>query len=157
MNGDQGVVPGRPRALRLGRAAGLLAVLVLVLAACGFSGASGRMPTAKGVLEVPASLSNGQVFDCVQASIAALSDASSSWPAVSLRDDAKGVPESGDYPADDKTGLRMRLERQAGASQLHITLKGGGAYYVDLGVEQALKDLGTHMQRCIQAAPAARG
>lgn len=155
MNGDQGVVPGRPRALRLGRAAGLLAVLVL--APCGFSGASGRMPTAGGVLEVPASLSNGQVFDCAQASIVALSAASTSWPAVSLRDDAKGVLESGAYPADDRTGFHMRLERQAGTSQLHIVLKGAGANYVDLGVEQALKDLGTHMQRCIQAAPEAHG
>lgn len=57
--------------------------------------------------------------------------------------------ESGDYLADDKTGFRMRLQRAEAGAALQIDLKGAGAYYADLGVEKAINELGTQIQRCI--------
>jgi hypothetical protein len=47
----------------------------------------------------------------------------------------------------------MRIERPQGAGQAMITLKGAGAYFVDLGVEQAMKDLKTSLDSCVASQP----
>lgn len=79
-----------------------------------------------------------RIFDCAEAAVSDLSQTSSSWPKITLRDESKGVLESGDYPADDKTGFRMRLERINAGTGIRVHLKGAGAYYVDLGVQKAI-------------------
>lgn len=116
---------------------------------CSKSSLTSRAPIASTTIFTPAKLTNAEIFDCAQVTIAELSKTSSSWPKISLRDEATGVLESGDYPADDKTGFRMRLQRAEAGAALQIDLKGAGAYYVDLGVEKAINELGTQIQRCI--------
>lgn len=108
-----------------------------------------KMPLASDALSVPTALPNKRLFDCAQSSILELSKTSSSWPEVTLRNDGSGILESGDFDKDDKTGFRMRIERPNGTGQAAIALKGAGAYYFDLGVDQAMKDLKATMQHCI--------
>lgn len=123
--------------------------LILATGACSMASTHRKMPLASDALNVPTALPNKRLFDCAQSSILELSRTSSSWPEVTLRNDSHGILESGDFGQDDKTGFRMRIERPSGTGLATIALKGAGAYYFDLGVDQAMKDLKATMQHCI--------
>jgi hypothetical protein len=104
---------------------------------------------ARTIISAPTELTNAKIFDCAELAIAEFSKTSSSWPKASLRNEEDGVMESGDYPADDKTGFRMRLERAEADAALQIHLKGAGAYYADLGVQKAINELTAEIESCI--------
>ncbi len=108
---------------------------------------------ASAVLHVPANLPNQRLFDCAESSIATLSETSSSWPKVTREDPAQGILESGDFPETNRSGFRLRLERPPGASQAKLMLKGAGTYFVDLGVDKAMQDLKTALERCVATQP----
>ena len=110
-----------------------------------------KVPMASALMPTPANLSNARIFDCAESAIGELSQTSSSWPRVTLRNEGNGVLESGNYPADDKTGFRMRLERVNAGSGVQVHLKGAGAYYVDLGVQKAIDELTSKVDGCIKA------
>ncbi len=130
-----------------------IAGLLFVAGACSMSAAAKKTPIASDVLVVPADLPTQRLFDCAETSITQLSETSSSWPKVTRKDDAKGVLESGNFEEENRSGFRMRIERPQGAGQARITLKGAGAYFVDLGVEQAMKDLKTSLDSCVASQP----
>ncbi|WP_295932738.1 hypothetical protein [uncultured Xanthomonas sp.] len=127
--------------------------LALVASACSMPAAARKTTMASAVLRVPADLPNQRLFDCAESSIAALSETSSSWPKVTREDPAQGILESGDFPETNRSGFRLCLERPPGASQAKLVLKGAGAYFVDLGVDQAMQDLKTALDRCIATQP----
>ena len=111
-----------------------------------------RIPSASTVVATPTELKNAAIFNCAELAIAEFSKTSTSWPKATLRDDAGGVLESGDYAADDKTGFRMRLQRKDAGAALQIDLKGAGAYYADLGVHKAINQLSAEIGSCISNA-----
>ncbi|MET7140545.1 hypothetical protein M3S04_01135 [Xanthomonas sp. PPL139] len=127
--------------------------LALVASACSMSAAARKTPMASAALRVPADLPNQRLLDCAESSIATLSETSSSWPKVTREDAARGILESGDFPEANRSGFRLRLERLPGASQANLALKGAGAYFVDLGVDQAMQDLKTALDRCVATQP----
>ncbi|WP_083488130.1 hypothetical protein [Stenotrophomonas koreensis] len=132
-------------------AAACLAFSATAIGACSMTQSASKMPMASASISTPADLSNARIFDCAEAAVSDLSQTSSSWPKITLRDESKGVLESGDYPADDKTGFRMRLERINAGTGIRVHLKGAGAYYVDLGVQKAIDDLTRKVDECIKA------
>lgn len=130
-----------------------IAGLLFVAGACSMTATAKKAPTASDVLTVPTDLPTQRLFDCAETSITKLSETSSSWPKVTRKDDAKGVLESGNFEEENRSGFRMRIERAQGAGQARITLKGAGAYFVDLGVEQAMKDLKASLNSCVATQP----
>jgi hypothetical protein len=136
-----------------GRTPSMALQLVLVasfVGGCSAPPLASNTPIASTRLSTPTNLPNAIIFDCAESAISTFSQTSSSWPRVSLRDEHSGALESGDYPADDKTGFRMRLQRAEAGAALQIDLKGAGAYYADLGVQKAIEQLGTEIERCIR-------
>lgn len=127
--------------------------VALVASACSMPAAARKAPMASAVLSVPTDLPNQRLFDCAESSIAALSETSSSWPKVTREDPAKGILESGDFPDTNRSGFRLHLERPPGANQAELALKGAGAYFVDLGVDKAMQDLKTALDRCVATSP----
>lgn len=127
--------------------------LALLASACSLPAAAHRTPMASAVLSVPADLPNQRLFDCAESSIATLSETSSSWPKITRDDPAQGILESGDFPETNRSGFRLRLERPPGANQAKLALKGAGAFFVDLGVDQAMRDLKTALDRCVATQP----
>ncbi|WP_369939780.1 hypothetical protein [Xanthomonas medicagonis] len=123
--------------------------ILLLTSACSMPAAAGKMPMASDVLAVPADVPTHVLFTCAEDTIARFSDTSSSWPKVTRKDTAAGVLESGDFPERNRTGFRMHIERPQGAAQAKITLKGAGAYFTDLGVDQAMQDLKSELDTCI--------
>jgi hypothetical protein len=134
------------------RATAQIAGLMLAASAC-MPAAAGKTPMAFDVLAVPADVPTHVLFTCAEDTIARFSDTSSSWPKVTRRDVVAGVLESGDFSEKNRTGFRMRIERPQGAVQAKITLKGAGAYFVDLGVDQAMKELKSELDTCIASQP----
>lgn len=121
----------------------------MLLGGCSMTQSASKIPMANTLISTPTDLTNARIFDCAELAIVELSKTSSSWPKASLRDEENGVLESGEYPADDKTGFRMRLERVNAGAGLQIHLKGAGAYYVDLGVQKAMTELTSKVESCI--------
>ncbi|MBO9827772.1 hypothetical protein J7373_05850 [Xanthomonas sp. A2111] len=130
-----------------------VAGLALVASACSMPAAARKTPMASAVLSVPADLPNQRLFDCAESSIATLSETRSSWPKVTREDPAQGILESGDFPETNRSGFRLRMERPPGANQAKLALKGAGAYFVDLGVDQAMQAFKTALGRCVATQP----
>lgn len=127
--------------------------LLFVAGACSMPASASKTPMVSDVLAVPADVPTHVLFTCAADTIARFSDTSSSWPKVTRKDVAAGVLESGDFPERNRTGFRMRIERPQGAVQAKITLKGAGAYFADLGVDQAMQGLKSELDTCIASQP----
>lgn len=112
------------------------------------NGAPGPAPRQTDSIVLPAGLDNERLFDCAESSIASFARESSSWPGVSRRDAAAGILESGEFEAQNRSGFRIRLER-TGPTAATIDMKGAGAYFVDLGVDQAMTDFKTSLANCL--------
>ncbi|MGX0954829.1 phospholipase C [Pseudomonas viridiflava] len=127
--------------------------LLLSLGGCNVFLITGNTPTASDHLVVPSDMSNQRFFDCAESSISKLSETNSSWQEVTLKDSANGVLESGNFDEKNIAGFRARIERAQGTSEAQIVIKGGGAYFIDLGVAQAIKDLRTTLASCVSSPP----
>lgn len=115
------------------------------------NGSLGPAPKREESLALPASLGTAQLFDCATSSIATFAKTSSSWPNVTRRDVDAGILESGDFADENKTGFRVHIERTS-PTEATIQMKGAGAYFTDLGVDQALSDFKRSLSSCIAGA-----
>ncbi|MFB9037892.1 hypothetical protein [Xanthomonas arboricola] len=122
---------------------------LISLGGCNAFLATGKVPTASDRLIIPRDLPNQPLFDCAEISISKLSATDSSWSEVTRKDSLNGVLESGNFEEKNLAGFRMRIERPQGSSQAKITLKGGGAYFFDLGVDKAMNDFKTLLGSCV--------
>ena len=125
--------------------------LVTSLGGCNAFLATGNTPTASDHLIIPRDLPNQRLFDCAELSISKLAATDSSWREVTHKDSTNGVLESGTFDDKNRTGFRMRIERAKGANQADVILKGGGPYFMDLGVTRAMKDLKTLLESCVSS------
>lgn len=122
-------------------------LLTTGLSGCGVYEALGGMPRERGELPVGIA-SNSQVFDCAHHTVLTLKEGESSWISrVTRRDDKAGIWETGDFDESNRGGFRLRLRTKPG--RLRIDLKGGGAYYHDLGVERGLREFRQQMEQCL--------
>ncbi len=112
------------------------------------NGNLGPAPKRAESVALPASLETAQLFDCAASSIATFAKTSSSWPGVTHRDVDAGVLESGDFANENKTGFRVHIERTS-PTEATIQMKGAGAYFTDLGVDQAMSDFKASLSTCI--------
>lgn len=112
------------------------------------NGTPGPAPKQTGSIALPAGLDTERLFDCAESSIASFARESSSWPGVSRRDAAAGILESGEFAEENRSGFRIRLER-TGPTAATIEMKGAGAYFADLGVDQAMTDFKASLTNCL--------
>lgn len=108
-------------------------------------------PFARQSLPVSSSVSTPQVFICVERTIYQLSKQRDTWSTkVTRREEALGILETGDYSDHNIMGFRLRATHTPAQGQLLLELKGGGPYYVDLGVDAGLQSLTAGVQGCLQ-------
>lgn len=136
-----------------------LAVLLLPLApaltGCAVFEALGGMPYAEKAVTLPPAISGATALDCVASSVQSLRERNGFWMAVSRRDDGQGVLETGQYPASNLAGFRLRARVDQPRRQLRLQLKAGGPYYVDLGAKPGVAALAAAVDACL-ASPAPR-
>jgi hypothetical protein len=107
-------------------------------------------PFARQSLSVSSSISTPQVFTCVERSIYQLSTQRGTWNTkVTRRDEALGILETGNYSDPNIIDFRLRATHRPAQGQLLLELKGGGPYYVDLGVDAGVQSLKAGVQDCL--------
>lgn len=135
--------------------AALLLPLAPALTSCAVFEALGGMPYAEKTVPLPPAVSGTTALDCVASSVQSLRERNGFWMAVSRRDDGQGVLETGQYPASNLSGFRLRARVDEPRRQLRLQLKAGGPYYVDLGAKPGVTALAAAVDTCL-ASPAPR-
>lgn len=130
---------------------GIVWILSLLLVGCVMSNRPMKAPAASGSVSVPAGMRIEAVFSCAEEVVQTLNRDNELWDnKVTRRDIASAILETGDFEEDNKSGfrLKMRVDPQAGVAE--ITLKGAGAYFVDLGVDDGLREFVGKMNGCLR-------
>lgn len=135
----------------------LLLPLTPVMTGCAVYEALGGMPYAEKTLTLPQAVSVTTALDCVAASVRSLRDGRGTWwMAVSRRDDAQGLLETGNYPESNLAGFRVRARVDEPRRRMRLQLKAGGPYYIDLGAQPGVAGLAAAVDTCLAATAAPR-
>ncbi len=122
------------------------------LGGCSVSEATVHVPTAEATLPVASGIPVSKVFDCAQKELLRLGERDDLWNhEVTLLDAQAGTLETGEFGDDNVTGFRLRLSYLPRTGAVEIALKGAGAYFVDLGVDDALSEFRQGFERCLKS------
>ncbi|MDR7332233.1 hypothetical protein [Roseateles asaccharophilus] len=138
------------------RLALLLLSLTPAMTGCAVFEALGGMPYAEKTVRLPQAVSAATALDCVASSVQSLREGRGTWMAVSRRDDAQGLLETGNYPESNLAGFRVRARVDEPRRQMRLQLKAGGPYYIDLGAKPGVAELAMAVDTCLAAAAAQR-
>lgn len=115
-------------------------ILSFAMAGCAMSDLPMMAPKASDSIDIPAGTSVESVFACAETTVRDLADADDRWDArVTRRDVATGIFETSNFPEENESGFRIRLEFAQGDDRARLQVKGAGAYFVDMGVEDAMR------------------
>jgi len=143
-----------------------LLLLSLSVSACAVYEALGGMPYAEAELQLSSQVTTERSLGCVRSSILALSPVRevTSGPGVSFRskegmwstevtriDYERGVLETGNFPASNIVGVRVRAVYVSSSSLLRLQVKAAGHYYADLGAPEHLAKLRSAITKCVEA------
>lgn len=121
------------------------------LGGCSVSEATVHVPTAEAMLPVAPGTSVSKVFDCAQRELMQLRGKDDLWNhEVTLLNAEAGTLETGEFGNDNVTGFRLRLSYLPGTDAVEIVLKGAGAYFVDLGVDEAMSEFKQGFGSCLE-------
>lgn len=125
-------------------------ILSFSMAGCAMSDLPMKAPKTSDSIEIPAGTSVESVFACAETTVRDLAAADDRWDArVTRRDVATGILETSNYPEENESGFRIRLDFAQGDDRAQLQLKGAGAYFVDMGVEDAMRTLKAKLSTCI--------
>ena len=111
-----------------------------------------KAPQTSSAIEVPSATSTEALFSCAETTVQALADTDDRWdPRVTRRDVEAGVLETSNYGKENESGFRIRLRFVSGSGQAQVGLKGAGAYFIDLGVEEAMTRFKSKMSVCLSS------
>jgi hypothetical protein len=120
------------------------------LTGCVMSNTPMQAPRTSSAIDVPSATSTEALFSCAETTVQALADADDRWdPRVTRRDVEAGVLEPADYGKENESGFRIRLRFVSGSGQAQVELKGAGAYFIDLGVEDAMARFKSELSACM--------
>ncbi|GAA4791104.1 hypothetical protein GCM10023307_15580 [Lysobacter hankyongensis] len=122
------------------------------LTGCVMSNTPMKAPQTSSAIEVPSATSTEALFSCAETTVQALADTDDRWdPRVTRRDVEAGVLETSNYGKENESGFRIRLRFVSGSGQAQVGLKGAGAYFIDLGVEEAMTRFKSKMSVCLSS------
>ena len=101
-----------------------------------------------GMVSIPAKNKDfSESVKCSENSINELSKKQGNWASkVTLADYKKHIFETGDFPVENKIGLRVQIKME---KDIIIKVKGYGPYYSDLGAQNAASDLKSKISICL--------
>lgn len=122
------------------------------LTGCVMSNTPMMAPRTSSAIDVPSATSTETLFSCAETTVQALADADDRWdPRVTRRDVEAGLLETSNYGKENESGFRIRLRFVSGSGQAQVDLKGAGAYFIDLGVEEAMTRFKSKMSVCLSS------
>jgi hypothetical protein len=108
-------------------------------------------PSASESVDLAQEVSGARVVACAERTVSDLARSDDRWdPRVTLRDSANGVMESGNFSEENESGFRVRVEMHVRRRQVDVDLKGAGAYFVDMGVAEAIDAFSQRLMPCLQ-------
>lgn len=113
------------------------------------------VPEAHARLQLPPGTATARVFDCARRHLAELGRQEELWDHAITRDEpARGLLETGDFPEDNVSGFRVQMRYDEAKGSADVRVRGAGAYFVDQGVDLALKEFGDGLTACAGAGAA---
>lgn len=124
--------------------------MTIALASVLLSACASLEPSALTQFQAKPGTPAETVFRCAEASIESRKKAATAWDEhVTTRDTGAGLFETGRFAQRNISGIRTRISYATATGQGRIHIKASGAYFVDLGAEQAAAQLAGDMRQCL--------
>lgn len=124
---------------------------LLALTACSVVGSLQNAPSVSAVLSAPQGIGSAAVLGCAASVVEALERKDDRWDTRITRNDVSaGVLETGDFPEENVSGFRLRVAFSEKRGRIDVAIKSAGAYFVDLGGEEALAAFRPEFASCLQ-------
>ena len=124
--------------------------MTVVLTCTLLSACASLEPSALAQFQAKPGTPAETVFRCAEAAIQSRKKAVTAWDEqVTTRDTGTGLFETGQFAQRNISGIRTRISYTAATSQGRIHIKASGAYFVDLGAEQAAAQLAGDIKQCL--------
>lgn len=109
-----------------------------------------KAPSALDSIQVPQSATAEEVISCAENIVRTLARDDDRWDArVTRRDVDAGILETGNFEEENESGFRVRIGFERKTGKIDVSLKGAGAYFVDLGVKTAIVEFNSSMRECL--------
>lgn len=133
--------------------AAALALLAASLVGCGATPVLAKEPLASRELQVPPGTAASRLMVCAEKTVLALSKTQNNWDdRITLKDEASGRFETGNFPEKNVMGFRVSLRYVNKAPLAQVQLKGAGPYFVDLGVDGAIDTFVQQIAACLASS-----
>lgn len=107
-------------------------------------------PSASKRIQLQSSTQADAVVSCAERIVTELAGKDERWDArVTRRNADAGLLETGNFDAENKSGFRVRVRFDDGSKSAAVELKGAGAYFVDLGVDEAISTFTASLEQCL--------
>lgn len=124
--------------------------MTIALASVLLSACASLEPSALAQFQAKPGTPAETVFRCAEASIESRKKTVTAWDEqVTTRDTETGLFETGQFAQRNISGIRTRISYATATGQGRIHIKASGAYFVDLGAEQAAAQLAGDMKQCL--------
>jgi len=119
--------------------------LALLLTSCALF-----EPTASSSFEIAPNSPTKTLFSCAETAISALEKQNPHWQATTTSQDLQhGLFETNNFKEINITGIRTQIKYDEPTGIGSIKIKASGAYFVDLGADQALAELNSSIIQCM--------
>lgn len=109
-------------------------------------------PSASKRIQLRSTTQAEAVVSCAERIVTELAGKDERWDArVTRRNAVAGLLETGDFNTENKSGFRVRVQFVDGSKSAAVELKGAGAYFVDLGVDEAISAFTASLEQCLAA------
>lgn len=129
---------------------GTTVALSMALSAALLSACASLEPAATSRFQAPPGTSADAVFRCAESAIQSRKQALTAWnEQVTTRNAETGLLETGHFAQTNISGIRTQISYAAATGEGRIKIKASGAYFVDLGAEQAATQLASDIKQCL--------
>lgn len=109
-----------------------------------------KAPSASDSIQAPQSVTAEEVISCAENIVRTLARDDDRWDArITRRDVDAGILETGNFEEENESGFRVRIGFERKTGKIDIALKGAGAYFIDLGVKEAIVEFNSSMRECL--------
>lgn len=128
-------------------------LLAAILLGCTMNSLPDKAPSASKTIVASTSIDADRVLSCSEQAVSELADKDDRWDSrITHRDLATGVLETGNFQEENESGFRVRVALGPQRNVVNVDLKGAGAYFVDLGVDEAIAEFSTMLEQCLSTS-----
>ena len=125
-------------------------VATIALMGCSMDKLPMKAPSASDYVDTPVGISADSLVSCAESAVMQLERGDDRWDKrVTLKDAQAGIIETGNFQEENESGFRVRVAFAPEKNRADIALKGAGAYFVDLGADEAMAEFKKAISKCL--------